>query len=175
MPMFTRRRRTAFGLNTTSTADISFVLLIFFLVTTSMDQNRGLVRQLPPMEQPNQTPAEVDTRDVLTFALMADGRVMTDGRTIAPKQIAPMVEQHVKHRGAHHIIAINISPDAEYQSYFTLQNNIVEAYRNLRNAQARSRYGKSMSSCSEEERQQVRQLCPQRIVESYMQKGGTPQ
>ena len=34
--MFARRHRRSFGLNTTSTADISFVLLIFFLVTTSM-------------------------------------------------------------------------------------------------------------------------------------------
>ncbi len=173
--MFTRRRRTAFGLNTTSTADISFVLLIFFLVTTSMDQNRGLVRQLPPMEQPDQTPAEVDTRDVLTFTLMADGRVVINGRTIAPKEITPLVEQHVQQRGPRHIIAIDISPDAEYQSYFTLQNNIVEAYRNLRNAEARRRYGKSMGACSEDERQQVRLACPQRIVENYMQKGGTQQ
>ena len=36
------------GLNTTSTADISFMLLIFFLVTTNMDVDKGLSRQLPP-------------------------------------------------------------------------------------------------------------------------------
>ena len=41
--MFARRHRRSFGLNTTSTADISFVLLIFFLVTTSMDQDRKSV------------------------------------------------------------------------------------------------------------------------------------
>lgn len=173
--MFTRRRRSSFGLNTTSTADISFVLLIFFLVTTSMDQNRGLVRQLPPMEQPDQTPAEVDRHDVLTFTLMADGRVMADGHKVTAKEIAPLVERHVEQRRQRHIIAIDISPDAEYQSYFTLQNNIVEAYRTLRDAEARRLYGKTMAACSEDEREQIRQACPQRIVENYTQKGETQQ
>ena len=47
---YRKRSREALGLNTTSTADISFVLLIFFLVTTSMDMDKGLARQLPQTE-----------------------------------------------------------------------------------------------------------------------------
>ena len=86
--MFARRHRRSFGLNTTSTADISFVLLIFFLVTTSMDQSKGLVRQLPPMEPAEQTPTEVDRRDVLTFALAANGTVTVDVKPIAEKDVA---------------------------------------------------------------------------------------
>ena len=37
-------------LNTTSTADISFMLLILFLVTSSMDVDKGLSRPLPPIQ-----------------------------------------------------------------------------------------------------------------------------
>ncbi len=173
--MFTRRRRSSFGLNTTSTADISFVLLIFFLVTTSMDQNKGLVRQLPPVEQPNQAPAEVDSRDVLTFTLTANGQIINAGKPIAVKDITPLVERHVEQRQQRHIITIDIDPDAEYQSYFTLQNNIVEAYRTLRDAQAHRLYGKSMKACTEEQREQINKAYPQRIVENYIQKGGTAQ
>ena len=105
--MFARRHRRSFGLNTTSTADISFVLLIFFLVTTSMDQSKGLVRQLPPMEPAEQTPTEVDRRDVLTFALAANGTVTVDGKPVADKDVAARVEQHVTSRGQRHIIAID--------------------------------------------------------------------
>ncbi len=43
-----RQKRRVPQLNTTATADISFMLLTFFLVTTSMDVDKGLVRQLPP-------------------------------------------------------------------------------------------------------------------------------
>lgn len=39
------------GLNTTSTADISFIFLIFFLVTTSMDADKGITRELPPIDK----------------------------------------------------------------------------------------------------------------------------
>ena len=46
--IFRRKRREVPGLNTTSTADISFMLLVFFLVTTSMDADKGMNRQLPP-------------------------------------------------------------------------------------------------------------------------------
>ena len=43
-----RKKRKVPGLNASSTADISFILLIFFLVTTSMDTDSGLARRLPP-------------------------------------------------------------------------------------------------------------------------------
>lgn len=49
--MFARRKRTVPQLNATSTADISFMLLIFFLVTTSMDLDKGLGKKLPPVEK----------------------------------------------------------------------------------------------------------------------------
>ena len=47
--MFERKKRQVPSLNTTSTADISFMLLILFLVTSSMDIDKGLTRQLPPL------------------------------------------------------------------------------------------------------------------------------
>ena len=52
--MFAKRRHQVPGLNTTSTADISFMLLIFFLVTTNMDVDKGLTRQLPPADKQEQ-------------------------------------------------------------------------------------------------------------------------
>ena len=49
--MFKRAKRKVPGLNTSSTADISFMLLILFLVTTSMEMDNGLDKQLPPIEK----------------------------------------------------------------------------------------------------------------------------
>ena len=54
-----RRQHRVPVLNTTATADISFMLLTFFLVTTSMDVDRGLVRQLPPLDNEQEHNAEV--------------------------------------------------------------------------------------------------------------------
>ena len=56
---FHRGQREIPELNTTSTADISFMLLVFFLVTSSMDSDKGLRRQLPPPPQEEQQPVDI--------------------------------------------------------------------------------------------------------------------
>ena len=43
-----KKKREVPEINSSSTADIAFLLLIFFLITTSMDTDRGLARRLPP-------------------------------------------------------------------------------------------------------------------------------
>ena len=49
-----KKKRAVPGINSSSTADIAFMLLIFFLITTSMDTDRGLARRLPPPPEQNQ-------------------------------------------------------------------------------------------------------------------------
>ena len=65
------------GLNTTSTADISFMLLIFFLVTTSMDTDMGLARRLPKPPDPDQEDATMDikSRNILYVRINAAGQL----------------------------------------------------------------------------------------------------
>lgn len=57
-----RSKRKVPGLNASSTADISFILLIFFLVVTSMDTDTGLARRLPPPPDPNQEEEDVKVK-----------------------------------------------------------------------------------------------------------------
>lgn len=67
-----RKQRETPGLNTTSTADISFMLLIFFLVTTSMDVDKGLLRQLPsPDPQKKEQQTVVDKANLMALRLTA--------------------------------------------------------------------------------------------------------
>lgn len=166
---FSKKRRTPFGLNTTSTADISFVLLIFFLVTTSMDTDKGLSRQLPPMEQqqPEQPETEVDKRDILTFTLAANGQLLADQHPIDPAEVADRVLGFVKERGKAHLIMLNVDNAATYDAYFQLQNAIVAAYRQWRDAMARQRYHNAYARCTDEQRAELREACPQRIMEDY--------
>ncbi|MBO4907096.1 MAG: biopolymer transporter ExbD [Bacteroidaceae bacterium] len=73
-----RKKKKVPGLNASSTADISFILLIFFLVTTSMDTDTGLTRRLPQPPEPNQEDASMDVkeRNVLNVKMNADGNIM---------------------------------------------------------------------------------------------------
>ena len=71
-------------LNTTSTADISFMLLIFFLVTTSMDQDKGLSRQLPPLEDEQQVEVmDVDKRNLLALKVTDHNELLGNDSMVA--------------------------------------------------------------------------------------------
>ena len=70
--MFSRRKHSMPVLNTTSTADISFMLLIFFLVTTSMDIDKGLSRQLPPLDDEKEEQV-IDSSNPAASSTAGDG------------------------------------------------------------------------------------------------------
>lgn len=162
-----RRRHTNFGLNTTSTADISFMLLIFFLVTTSMDSDKGLGRQLPPMDEDRQEEVkDVDRRLIMTLHLMAGGRLTANDK---PAECDAALRKELRHfiieKGRRHIIELQVDRDADYDSYFRLQNQIVRAYTELRNAAAKKKYGVPYGDCDEERKQAIAEAYPQRIQE----------
>ena len=72
------KKRKVPGLNSSSTADISFILLIFFLITTSMDTDQGLARTLPrPPEDENQNnEIKVKERNILNIRINKDNYIM---------------------------------------------------------------------------------------------------
>ena len=77
-----RKKRGVPGINSSSTADIAFMLLIFFLITTSMDTDRGLARRLPPPpENKDQKDDDiiVKERNVLQVRLNKDDQLMVGG------------------------------------------------------------------------------------------------
>lgn len=62
-----KRNRKVPGINASSTADIAFMLLIFFLITTSMDTDRGLARRLPPPQKTISRKMTLSLRNVTFF------------------------------------------------------------------------------------------------------------
>ena len=84
-----RRKHSVPSLNTTSTADISFMLLTFFLVTSSMDVDKGLVRQLPPLDKEEQTDEakDVSKENTLSFSITAQNEVMLNDKPVAVEDI----------------------------------------------------------------------------------------
>ncbi|MBQ5751993.1 MAG: biopolymer transporter ExbD [Bacteroidaceae bacterium] len=72
-----KSKRKVPGINASSTADISFILLIFFLVVTSMNSNFGLHVMLPnPPEEQNQDDPEVHERNLLKVYVNMDNEIM---------------------------------------------------------------------------------------------------
>lgn len=157
------------GLNTTSTADISFMLLIFFLVTTSMDVDKGLLRQLPSPEpqKKEQQQTVVDKANLMALRLTAGDTLLVNGK---PMQVSQLKEETIRfvHRlGKKHLISIESDRDADYNLYFQMQNQLMEAYSQLRNETAQKKYHRYYALLNNDQKEQVRNICPQRITESY--------
>ena len=164
-----RKQHKILGLNTTSTADISFMLLIFFLVTTSMDVDKGLLRQLPSPEpqKKEQQQSVVDKANLMALRLTAGDTLLFNGK---PMQVSQLKEETIRfvHRlGKKHLISIESDRDADYNLYFQMQNQLMEAYSQLRNETAQKKYHRDYALLNNDQKEQVRNICPQRITESY--------
>lgn len=168
--MFVRRnKRQVPGVNTASTADISFMLLIFFLVTTSMDVDKGLFRLLPSPEPQKQLKTEtiVDKNTLMALHVTADHRLLLNDKPIEVSRLKGEIIQFVNRLGNRHLISIESDREADYDLYFRMQNQIMMAYNELRNQYAMKHFGKAFDALSSSQKESVRKNCQQRVTESY--------
>ncbi len=101
-----KKKKKIPGLNTSSTADISFMLLIFFLITTSMDTDKGLARRLPKPPEDNQEDATMDikARNILYVRVNMNGELFIDDELNGPqmgfdiKKLRNYVKDFVRNR-----------------------------------------------------------------------------
>ena len=172
--MFRKRYRQQIPeLNTTSTADISFMLLIFFLVTSSMDTDKGLLRQMAPPPQEQEQPRDINKDHVMQVALDAGDRLTCDGKSVTFSQLTDEILAMASVNPSGHVVSVQADRATTYEAYFQMQNAIVAAYSTLRQRYAIDHYGKRYTQCSPDERATINEYYPQRISESPLQKGGS--
>jgi len=198
-----KKKKKMPGLNTTSTADISFMLLIFFLMTTSMDTDKGLARRLPKPPEPDQEDATMDikSRNILFVRINAAGQLwikdeMNSGfgdikelRQRAKdfvkneQNLSKWPEKHVKNIDLlgncyvtdKHVISVQTDRGTPYDMYFQVQNELVAAYNELRNEVSKEKFGRLFENLSPEEKVAIRQYYPQNISEAEPKKYGGEQ
>ncbi len=184
------------GINSSSTADIAFMLLIFFLTTTSMDTDRGLARRLPPPRESQQQDDNiiVKERNVLQVRLNKDNQLMVGQDYIDVSQLrerakefimnpadaANLPEKHLVNIPLlgecmitkNHVISVQNDVGTSYQAYIDVQNELVAAYNEIREDLSKEKFGKSYLDCSEDEQKAIREFYPQKISEAEPKKYG---
>lgn len=164
----TKRHRKVPGLSTTATADISFILLVFFLMVTSMDPDKGLPRQLSKEEDKKvEKITEIDRRNVLEISLKEDGKIYCAEEEIPEANIKRRVMDFVVKcpQPRKHVLSLSVSDDADYEDYFHLQNSLILAYRQIREDYAKKKYGTSYRNLNNDQQDKIKKLYPQRIAE----------
>ncbi len=131
---------------TSSMADIAFLLLIFFLVTTTINVDTGIGMTLPPqLEQ--EEPPPVQERNLLRVLVNARGEVLLDDNMSSVNQIREEVRTHVLNYGENPdysdspsdaVISLKTDAQTPYRIYIDVLDEIQMAYREIYNNIARS-------------------------------------
>lgn len=176
-------------INAGSMADIAFLLLIFFLVTTTMDVDSGILRVLPPPIDPNAPPPPpVRERNVFVVLIDFQDRILVEGqlgnittlreqtkefllnRTNDPNMpekrmvdIENLGETEVS-RG---IISLQNDRGTSYEMYIAVQNELAAAINELRNELSRDKFGKRFDELTDEDLiKAIREAVPMAISEA---------
>ncbi len=175
-------------INASSLADIAFLLLIFFLVATTMSTDTGLARMLPPIVPQNQDDVPpIKERNVFTVLLNYKNQLLVEGewldvsklRSKAKEFIAnpaddvnlpekaevdvPLIGPYMVSKG---VISLQNDRGSQYQAYLQVQNELQAAYNELRDELAKTKFRKSYAECSDEEQDAIKKVYPQRISEA---------
>ena len=184
-----RGKRKVPEVNSSSTADIAFIILIFFLVTTSMDTDAGLARRLPePPQDKQDTEKKIKERNLLVVFLNKDDQLMVGNDYIQPQDVKKRVKDFISNPyndeklpekiqkevaffGSRmvtdqHVISLENDRGTSYQAYITVQNELVAAYNELRDELSQEKWGRDYNTLDEEQQKAVREIYPQRISEA---------
>lgn len=200
-----KKKRKVPALNASSMADISFLLLTFFLLVSSMDTDSGLARRLPPPPQSEEQQQTVDVqrRNLLVVLVnsndetMVTSQVETDwyqnasellgkGNKLSLKDKVkefvlntsnnPMLPELMEEDfGApigtvpvtgDHVVSLQNDATTSYKTYIAVQNELVKAYNELRQEGARKYFNMDYENLTDDQKEQINKLYPQRISEA---------
>lgn len=182
------KRKTP-GLNTQSTADIAFLLLCYFLMTSTMDQQNGLQRRLPPMPDKDQKvdDQKVNRRNIIIVKINSADRLFAGNEMLDISQLKDKIKEFLTNPAddpnlpekemknieglgeypvSKGVISLQNDRGTSYQAYIAVQNELVKAVNELRDEFARAKYGKPFAALSEEQQDIAKKAVPQNISEA---------
>lgn len=203
------RRKGAPEVNAGSMADIAFLLLIFFLVTTTIETDAGLDRMLPPIEPPD-TDVVIKQKNIFVVNINKNGQLLVEEQLMDIKDLRAAAIAFLDNGGSptgtpeycnyckgkrdekssdspqKAIISLKNDRETTYSTYITVQNELVAAYNDLRNREARRLYGRDFTEMEseylnpetpssvrdelKEKVQKIQELFPQKLSEAETSK-----
>ncbi len=176
-------------INAGSMADIAFLLLIFFLVTTTMDVDTGLRRLLPPPINPNQPPPPpVRERNVFVVLVDQNDRLLVEGELgnirelrektkffllnpsndpTMPERVMRDVENLGEVEVSRGIISLQNDRGTSYDMYIAVQNELAAAINEIRNELSQEKFGVRFDQLTDQDLvRAVREAVPMAISEA---------
>ena len=182
------KRKTP-GLNTQSTADIAFLLLCYFLMVSTMDQQSGLQRRLPPMPDKDQKTEDtkVNKRNIIIVKINSADRLFAGDQLMDVSQLKDKIKEFLTNPAndpnlperenkfiegfgeypvSKGVISLQNDRGTSYQAYIAVQNELVKAVNEIRDDFSRAQYGKVFANLNEDQQKIVKEAIPQNISEA---------
>ena len=177
------------AINSSSTADIAFLLLCYFLMTTTMGSQTGLSRRLPPMPDPNQKVEDqkVNRRNIIIVKINSADRILAGSEPIDVSQLkdkikifltnptddpnlpvmeATEIEGLGNRKVSKGVISLQNDRGTSYQAYIAVQNELVKAVNELRDEASMREFGKKFLALDEDQQKIIKNVVPQQISEA---------
>jgi biopolymer transport protein ExbD len=176
-------------INASSMADISFLLLSFFLMTTTMDVDTGIARRLPPPVPPQEDIPDIKERNILKVSINKYDMLMVNGQLCDISLLKDKAKEFLSNpynsedlpekridtipalgglfevsRG---VISLKNDRGTSYEAYISVQNELTRAVNELRDELSKKAFGKPFSSLKEDvEIQAIQKAVPISISEA---------
>ena len=174
-------------INSSSQADIAFLLLCFFLMTTSMDVDYGITRRLPPPVEQNVEDVKVKERNVMNVMVNKSDRLLVNGRPMDISQLkdeakhfmtprpsdetAPEVETKsfelvgdvLMSKG---VISLQNDRGTSYAMYISVQNELARAFNEMKEELAWKKFHKHLDQLNEDQTKAINDAVPVRVSEA---------
>ncbi|CAL65079.1 ExbD/TolR family protein [Christiangramia forsetii] len=156
-------KRSAPEVNAGSMADIAFLLLIFFLVTTTIETDSGISRKLPQWQPEDVEPPVIKQRNIFTVEVNSNNQLLVEEEEMDLSELQEAAVEFLDNgagagdeacsfcQGAKDpassvnpqkaIISLMNNRGTEYGTYIAVQNELVAAYNQLRDREAQRMYG----------------------------------
>lgn len=156
-------------INAGSMADIAFLLLIFFLVTTTIVEDKGVLVKLPPWS--NEPPPELrlNERNVYSVLVNADNQLLVRGEQMRIGDLRrntkifianPEGRSDMAERPDKAIVSLKNDRGTRYETYLMVYNEVMAAYNELRNESAQKKYGKGFEFLNKDQARDIRTAIP---------------
>ena len=177
-----KQKREVPELNSSSTADIAFLLLVFFLMTTSMAVNKGLARRLPPPVPAEQKTEDlkVKERNVFVVLINSEDQLLVRGEYTELADLKEKAKEFIKNAGddpnmpekepmdveyfgtvlvtKNHVISLQNDRGTSYAAYINVQNELVAAYNELRNELSKAKFAKNFEDLDSEQQKAIQKI-----------------
>ena len=186
-------KRKVQEINAGSMADIAFLLLIFFLVATTMNVDTGIVRMLPPMPEENQIQEEIKVKERNLFLVFVSGsgNIMAGGEHLDVKGLKEKAKEFITnpyndenlpekspkefdmpdgskwtYAVSSGVISLQTTRETNYDTYIQVQNELTRAFNEVRNEVAMQKFGKPFEDLMGEQKDVITKAIPLKISEA---------